>query len=146
MEKKQLERPFSQMVITTICGMKCISCDVWQNQPYPPMPLDIAIRAVDDLAKAGIKILEFIGGEPLDYPYMLPLVRHICYEQSEIERCGILTNAVNWDALQKMKPYLSRRIGIVVSINYTKEQCEKLIAQGTDVAMAKKSLAGWRAL
>lgn len=146
MEKRQLKNPFSQMVITTLCSQKCKGCDVWKNQYYPPMPLDLAIRAVDDLAYAGIKILEFIGGEPFDYPHMLPLIRHICYEQLEIERCGILTNAMNWDALQKIKPYLSKRIGIVVSINYTREQCEHLIAQGIDMAMAKKSLAGWRVL
>lgn len=142
-----LDNPFSQWEITTDCNMGCKSCQVRENVVLPPIPLDIAIATVDYLADAGIETLEFIGGEPYKYPYMLDLIRHIYYEQPKIKRFAVLTNAMDRKAISETKPFLSlTRGGIVVGINYTKQQCKELLVKKIDVAMAKKSIAGWEAL
>lgn len=142
-----LNNPFSQWEITTDCNMGCKSCQVRENIVLPPIPLDIAIAAVDCMANAGIQALEFIGGEPYKYPYMLDLIRHIYNKQLKIKRFAVLTNAIDREAIVATKPFLSKtRGGIVVSINYTKKQCKELLEKGIDTAMAKKSMAGWEAL
>lgn len=147
MNRTLLRNPFSQWEITTVCDMGCEGCQVQKNTVLPPIPLDTAIIAINDLANAGIQILEFIGGEPYKYSHMLDVIKYIYNEQPEIKRFAILTNAMDKGALANTKPFLSKtRGGIVVSINYTLDQCEELLRNGVDIAMAKKSIAGWEAL
>lgn len=147
MTETLLSNPFSQWEITVDCNMGCKSCQVRENLVLPPIPLDIAIAAVDGMADAGIQVLEFIGGEPYKYPYMLDLIRYIYNKQPKIKRFAVLTNAIDREAIAATKPFLSKtRGGIVVSINYTINQCKELLEKGIDIAMAKKSMAGWEAL
>ena len=75
MRRTLLNNPFSQWEITTDCDMGCEGCQVRENIVLPSIPLDTAIVAVDDMADAGIQILEFIGGEPYKYPHMLKVMQ-----------------------------------------------------------------------
>lgn len=136
---------FCQWEITTACNMNCAGCRVPQGASEQP-GIDIALRSADDLIAAGITNLEIIGGEPLIYEHLLALLKHL-NQKKDIKRFAVLTNATMTDKLQEIKPELSfEKGGLVVSINYTEEQCKELMKSGTDTAMVKKSLAGWQAL
>lgn len=147
MKQNLLKNPFSQWEITTACNNNCEGCEVPKRPRGEAIPLNVAIRGVDNLAQAEIQILEFIGGEPYAYPHMLDLIEYIYGNRPEIQRFAILTNALNREALEKTKPFLSKnRGGIVLSINYTEKQCDQLLKQNIDAGMAKKSLASWEVL
>ncbi|MFZ2970735.1 MAG: radical SAM protein [Minisyncoccia bacterium] len=136
---------FCQWEITTACNMNCAGCRVPQGASEQPR-IDIALRSADDLIVAGITNLEIIGGEPLIYEHLPTLLKYL-NQRKEIRRFAVLTNATMTNKLQEIKPELSfEKGGLAVSINYSEEQCKKFIESGTDVAMAKKSLAGWQAL
>ena len=141
----QSDLSFCQWELTTVCNMNCEGCRVSQRSSEQPK-IDIVLRSVDDLIASGVVNLEIIGGEPLMYEHLLILLKYL-NGKKEIKRFAVLTNATMADRLQEIKPeLLSGKGSLVVSINYREEQCEELIRSGEDVAMAKKSLAGWKAL
>jgi len=61
--------PFCQWELITDCNLECEGCQVrnkiaaGSQQPR----IEIVTRSIDDLICAGVKNLEFIGGEPLLY-------------------------------------------------------------------------------
>jgi len=146
--KKNTNQPdlsFCQWELITACNMNCEGCRVSQGSSEQP-EIDIVLRSADDLIAAGVVNLEIIGGEPLMYEHLSILLKYL-NGRKEIKRFAVLTNATMTGKLQEIKPELLSGKGIlVVSINYREEQCEELIRSGEDVAMAKKSLAGWKAL
>lgn len=137
---------FCQWEITTRCDLGCAGCNVPLAKNLE-IPLDIVLRGIDHLAAAGVEHLEFIGGEPClreDLPEILAYLN----QKKEIKRFAVLTNGTKTEMLRKIAPHLSKeKGGLVLSINYTEEQCTDLLWFRTiDVAMAKKSFVGWKIL
>lgn len=144
MEEANLK--FCQWEITTKCDLGCEGCNV-PLAKNPEIPLEIVLKGIDDLAEAGIEHLEFIGGEPClreDLPEILAYLN----QKKEIKRFAVLTNGLKTEMLKKIAPHLSKeKGGLVLSINYTEEQCTDLLFFCVvDVAMAKKSFMGWKIL
>lgn len=140
--------PFCQWELITDCNLECEGCQVRNKimAGYQHPKIKVVLSCIDDLICAGVQNLEFIGGEPLLYKN-LPVVLEYLNRQKKIKKFAILTNAIARDALQKIKPELSQeKGGLVVSINYTPEQCEILLNAGIDMGMVKKSIAGWNTL
>lgn len=136
---------FCQWEITRNCGLGCKGCNVPVfNEPF--LPEDIVLKSFYELAYAGIKNLELIGGEPTSIPYLEKILNCI-NGIKEIEKAAILTNGINLEIIENLAFYfLLGKIGLVVSINYTERQCEELLRFNLDSAMVKKSLAGWKVL
>lgn len=138
-------KTFCQWEITRNCNLGCAGCNVPVfNEPF--LSEDIVLNSIYVLAKAGIKNLEFIGGEPTTLPYLEKILNCI-NGIKEIEKAAILTNGINIEIIENLAFYfLLGKIGLVVSINYTERQCEELLRLNLDSAMVKKSLAGWKVL
>ncbi len=144
----QANFPFCQWELIMDCNMECESCNARKKliAGFKHPKVEMVLSGIDDLIYAGVKNLEFIGGEPLLYEN-LPVVLRYLNQRKEIKRFAVLTNGIARDALLKIKPELSlKKGGLVVSINYTPEKCEELLKTGIDKDMVKKSIAGWRVL
>ncbi len=138
--------PFCQWELIKACNMQCDGCRVSLGAPLKQPSLEIVKRTIDDLVIAGVSNLEFIGGEPPLYK-KFPAVLEYLNMQPKIEKFAVLTNATAKELLERIRPHLSfEKGGLVVSINYTLEQCEYLLKAGIDIGMVKKSIAGWEAL
>lgn len=60
--------------VTYRCNARCGFCDIWE-QPSPTVSLAEAERNLDDLARLGVRIVDFTGGEPLLHPQLPELLR-----------------------------------------------------------------------
>lgn len=136
---------FCQWEITNHCDNGCEGCNTYKFPEKESISYMMAIETVNILAKIGIKRLEFIGGEPTLYPHLTGLIKYI-NDVWLIDRFMVLTNGLNTEKLEELKPHLSLKGGLVVSINYPEWQCDYLISQGQDTGMARKSLAGWKTI
>lgn len=146
--KKLANFSFCQWELILDCNMECEGCQarskIGAGLKHPDVKL--VLSGVDDLVIAGVRNLEFIGGEVPLYEDLPIVFRHL-NQREEIKKFAVLTNGTTRDALLRLKPELSReKGGLVVSINYTPEKCIELLNAGIDVDMAKKSLAGWKIL
>jgi len=135
---------FCQWEITNNCDNRCDGCNTYKFPEEKFISYETAIETINVLAKIGIKWIEFIGGEPTLYPYLIDLISYI--KENKSMNFMILTNALNMEKLAEFKPYLSKQNGLVVSINYPEWQCHYLISQNKDTRTAEKSLAGWKTL
>lgn len=135
---------FCQWEITNKCDNNCEGCNTYKFPEKEFISLNMAIETVKVLAEIGIKKLEFIGGEPTSYPYLIDLIKYI--KENELMNFMVLTNGLNTKKLEELKPYLSKKDGLVVSINYPEWQNHDLISKNQDTGMAGKSLAGLKAL
>lgn len=135
---------FCQWEITSRCDNNCNGCNVYKFPEKEPISYNIAVETVDVLAELGIKRLEFIGGEPTSYPYLTDLIKYIA--ENKMMNFMVLTNALNLEKLVELKPFLSLKNGLVVSINYPEMHCRYMISKNKDIGMVKKSLSGWKAL
>ena len=133
---------FCQWEITTDCNSRCKHCMVWKIT-HKPVPLEIILNGIDVVVAAGIKNIELIGGEPLLYENLFEVLEYL-NTQDKIEQFAVLTNGIDLQKLEKVLPEIKKGKGwIVVSINYTEEQCDELNKVGEDV---RKSMAGWEIL
>lgn len=143
MEKANLK--FCQWELTTECDLGCAGCNV-SIVKNPEMPLEVILKGIDHLAEAGVENLDFIGGEVCmrkDLPEILSYLN----KKQGIKRFAVLTNGTKTEMLEKIIPHLSKeKGGLVLSINYTKEQCNDLLYKGMDMGMVRKSIAGWKVL
>jgi MoaA/NifB/PqqE/SkfB family radical SAM enzyme len=66
--------------LTNACNLRCVQCGISQPTQTPEIVNSpTAVRAheiIDELAAAGVKVVEFLGGEPLLVPNFADLVRH----------------------------------------------------------------------
>lgn len=143
MEEANLK--FCQWEITTKCDLGCAGCSV-PIAKNSEIPLEIVLEGVSHLAEAGVENLKFIGGEVCsreDLPEILAYLN----KKKEIKRFAVLTNGTKTEMIEKIIPHLStEKGGLVLSVNYTEEQCYDLLQQNIDTAMVRKSVAGWKIL
>jgi len=96
--------------ITRACNLRCIHC---YERSEPGMPVEgelnteEAMRGIDILAKAGVVILAFSGGEPTVRPDMLKLVEHTAKQGIYV---AMATNAIAFASREKVKEY--KRAGL----------------------------------
>jgi len=91
--------PVSVVMDTTNreCPHDCWYCYIAQYSPNRPLftegaelPLERTCAVVSEMASAGVRGIEFCGArEPLSYPHILPLIRHVVDSGLEL---GLITN------------------------------------------------------
>jgi len=54
--------------LTLRCNARCSFCDLWQHADAPLADSDIVLRNIRQLRSAGVRIIDFTGGEPLLHP------------------------------------------------------------------------------
>ena len=64
------------LVATRRCNLSCAYCNEY-DQVSKPVPLELLVRRVDDLASRGTSIITISGGEPLLHPELEQVVAHI---------------------------------------------------------------------
>ena len=64
------------LVVTRRCNLACAYCNEY-DQVSKPVPLELLLRRVDDLASRGTSIITISGGEPLLHPELEQVVAHI---------------------------------------------------------------------
>ena len=62
------------LCLTKRCNYRCVHCDVW-DQSLPEMEAGDALRLLQDMARAGVRVLSLTGGEVLMRPDLGVLVR-----------------------------------------------------------------------
>lgn len=71
--------------VTTSCNARCGFCAIWQTEHPRSADLNDVIRNCNDARKAGVRFVDFTGGEPLMYPYLVEAL-------TEAKRCGLYTS------------------------------------------------------
>ena len=74
------------LVATRRCNLSCAYCNEY-DQVSKPVPLELLLRRVDDLASRGTSIITISGGEPLLHPELEQVV-------SDIRRRGIIATVI----------------------------------------------------
>lgn len=59
--------------VTYRCNATCSFCDIWER-PSPYVTLENARENLTDLAKLGVKVIDFTGGEPLLHRQIVDLL------------------------------------------------------------------------
>ena len=74
----------ASLTLTNACNMRCRMCGQWNEKgsikngrKIVNMPLNVWIKAVDELASHGIKTLVLRGGETFMYPDIIQLLEYI---------------------------------------------------------------------
>jgi MoaA/NifB/PqqE/SkfB family radical SAM enzyme len=79
--------------LTHRCNLRCLPCPFWRR-PRPDMPFEVALGALDELCRAGCRLLIIEGGEPFlwrDGPKRLEDV--VCAaRECGFARVGVTTN------------------------------------------------------
>lgn len=94
---------------TRVCNYQCGFCFHTQTTDAK-LPLDDAKRGLSLLQKAGMKKLNFAGGEPFLYPKYLAELIVYCKEELKLESVSIVTNA------SKLRPSWFTKYGQYVDI------------------------------
>ena len=71
---------------TENCNVGCYHCSISATPNGADMPLSMGLKAIEDAAKLGIKLLHLSGGEPLLYENLVQLAEkgHKCGMEVEI--------------------------------------------------------------
>ena len=64
-----------QIVVTRYCNLSCGYCNEF-DKVSPPIPTDLLKRRIDKIKELGTWAIEFTGGEPLEHPDLVELVRY----------------------------------------------------------------------
>lgn len=64
-----------QMVVTRKCNLSCGYCNEYDDHS-PPVPTEELRRRIDKVWELGAWALEYTGGEPLEHPDLVELVRY----------------------------------------------------------------------
>lgn len=80
--------------ITGSCQLACSHCyaESGPRGTHGTMGSDDWVRVIDDAAKLGVRMIQFIGGEPTSHPELPDLVDHALGDRLEVE---IFTNLVH---------------------------------------------------
>jgi MoaA/NifB/PqqE/SkfB family radical SAM enzyme len=82
---------------TEKCNVGCYHCSISATPNGKDMPLELGIRAIEDAAEYGIKLLHLSGGEPLLYDNLIQLAQtgHRNGMEVEIVTSTFTTKGVN---------------------------------------------------
>lgn len=144
------EISFCQWMISRTCNNKCAYCEV---QTTESQIIDIqhseAVKRTFQLLDGKTKRLEFIGGEPLDYPLLPTLIS--LGNQSSIERLVIITTAINEKELANTVRLIdSKKWGLCFTLDIPEKETDWNLPlynkHYSELSGAmKKSKFGWQA-
>ena len=114
---------------TRLCNMKCGFC-FHTRKNSSIMKIEEAKKGLKILKQAGMKKINFAGGEPFLYPHYLEALCRYCKNELNLEKVSIVTNGtlVKEDFIQKNHNYIDM---IGVSLDSFDEDINKKIGRGT---------------
>jgi MoaA/NifB/PqqE/SkfB family radical SAM enzyme len=93
---RYLYAPFHvQMVVIRKCNLACGYCNEYDTDS-PPVPLEELKRRVDKVKALGAWAVEFTGGEPLEHPDILELVRY-AKQEKKFYKVQMISNLYLWN-------------------------------------------------
>lgn len=84
-----------QMVVTRRCNLSCGYCNEFDDHS-PPVPTEELRRRIDKIKQLGAWAIELTGGEPLEHPDLIELVRHAKREQ-RFYKVQLISNLYLWN-------------------------------------------------
>lgn len=114
---------------TRLCNMKCGFC-FHTRKNSSKLNIEDAKKGLKILKQAGMKKINFAGGEPFLYPPYLEALCRYCKNELNLEKVSIVTNGtlVKEDFIQKNHNYIDM---IGVSLDSFDEDINKKIGRGT---------------
>lgn len=85
-----------QMVVTRRCNLSCGYCNEFDDHS-PPVPTAELRRRIDKIKELGAWAIELTGGEPLEHPDLIDLVRYAKQEQ-RFYKVQLISNLYLWNA------------------------------------------------
>jgi len=96
MLSRLLYAPFLvQMVVTRRCNLSCGYCNEY-DKVSEPVPRDVLERRMDKIKELGTWALEFTGGEPLEHPDLIELVRYAA-RTKRFHKVELISNGFLWN-------------------------------------------------
>lgn len=90
-----LYAPFHvQMVVIRRCNLACGYCNEYDDSS-PPVPFDELCRRIDQIYELGAWAIELTGGEPLEHPDLVELVRYA--SRKGFFKVQLISNAYLWN-------------------------------------------------
>ena len=90
-----LYAPFHvQLVVTRRCNLSCGYCNEYDDHS-PPVPFDELTRRIDKIYELGTWAIEFTGGEPLEHPQLVELVRYA--KRKGFYKVQLISNLYLWN-------------------------------------------------
>lgn len=90
-----LYAPFHvQMVVIRRCNLACGYCNEFDDSS-PPVPFDELCRRIDQVYELGAWAIELTGGEPLEHPNLVELVRYA--SRKGFFKIQLISNAYLWN-------------------------------------------------
>lgn len=83
-----------QMVVTRRCNLSCGYCNEYDDHS-PPVPTEELRRRIDKLKQLGAWAVELTGGEPLEHPDLIDLVRYAKQEKGFF-KVQLISNLYLW--------------------------------------------------
>ena len=84
-----------QMVVTRRCNLSCGYCNEYDDHS-PPVPMEELRRRIDKIKQLGAWALELTGGEPLEHPEVVEIVRYAKQEQ-RFFKVQMISNLYLWN-------------------------------------------------
>jgi len=92
---RYLFAPFhAQLVVTRRCNLACTYCNEFDDHS-PPVPYDELCRRIDKIHALGTWAVEFTGGEPVEHPQLVDLVRYA--KAKGFYKVQLISNAYKWN-------------------------------------------------
>ena len=92
---KELIIPYVELVLTTVCNLRCSGCSalIYRYKKPEHIDQDINIKSLKNLLEAcdSLTYLRLLGGEPLCYPKLKEIIKFL-KTQSNIRKIAIVTN------------------------------------------------------
>lgn len=136
--------PYCQWMISRICEIGCSYCTVKER----PRDLDKnhlqAVIKTFGLLGDKVKRLEFIGGEPLDYPYIKEIIE--AGNKSNIEKLVLITTGINKSKLAEVINLADpSKWGFCFTLDMLSLKAYSCLDDKDLAKSARKSIAGWEA-
>lgn len=136
--------PYCQWMIYRGCKNACPYCEVPNtagnlNEDHLP-----SVLKTFKLLDGNVKKLEFIGGEPLDYPNIDKVI--IVGNKSNIERLVLITTGINEKKLKEVINLADpSKWGFCFTVDMLSLKASKCLNDKELAGSARKSIAGWEA-
>jgi len=93
--RRLLYSPFlAQLVVIRRCNLACKYCNEFDDHS-PPVPRETLERRIDRIHELGSFAIEFTGGEPLEHPDLVDLVRYASAKR--FRKVMLISNGYLWN-------------------------------------------------
>lgn len=134
---------YCQWMVYRGCKNNCPYCEVPSKTSNLKEDHLSAVVKTFKLLDGKIKRLEFIGGEPLDYPYIKEIVE--MGNKSSIERLVLITTGINERKLKQVM-FLAdpSKWGFCFTLDMLSVEAHEFLNDPDLAGSARKSIGGWR--